>query len=177
MQILECKTILFGEDMTRQNGLGVLYLGDSTPKFPWKPFYRIPWSDITPKKLTACNIIFTLNPDIRVDFDCKDRKICNAKFLSQCIELKNKGMLTHMTAVYEYGEKGKEHGKLHYHGIVKVADRSLWEKEVLSIFNKRSQVSHRTLNTTLIKSTDDRDRYLKYMKKEAQNKVKTLISF
>jgi hypothetical protein len=180
MEIMECKITLFGDKtnaLKPETGLGIRYLGDSIPKIPWRPFYRIPWEDISDKTARSCNLIFTLNPDMRVDFDCKDRKICNPKFMDLLHKMKMDGLLTHIVAIYEYGERGKSHGKLHYHGIAKVADRSKFEAELLKMFNKRSQVKHRTLHTKLVRTVADHDRYYKYMKKENQNKVKCLIHF
>lgn len=155
----------------------ILFLGDSIGKIQWyRPFYRIPWDSIPRKRLTGCNMAFTLNGDCRVDFDVYDKKISNTKLFEILHQLKNNNILEKITLVYEYGEKGKAHGKLHYHGIVKVTDRQTFEKEILKVFNKNLKVAHRTLNTKLFKTPTDRERYIKYMKKENQNKIKCLLS-
>ena len=167
-----CKITLFGDNI----GAAYCTLGDSTPKFSDRPYYRVPWSDIPSKRLQACNLAFTLNADCRVDFDVYDRKISNPKLINLLLELKKKDIVKKITCVYEYGEKGKLHGKLHYHGIASVNDRETFEKAILQTFNKRSDVKHRTLHTKLFKAVVDRDRYLNYMKKEEQNKKKCLFT-
>ena len=168
----ECKITLFGDNP----GVAFWTLGDRTPKLSERPYYRVPWSDIPDQRLQACNLAFTLNADCRVDFDVYDRKISNPILINLIMELKKKGIVKKITCVYEYGEKGKLHGKLHYHGIASVNDREAFEKEILKKFNKNLNVKHRTLHTKLFKAVVDRERYIKYMKKEEQNKKKCLIS-
>ena len=176
MKFLDNKITLDFSKYVPCNG-PILYLGDSIGKKLWyQPFYRIPWDDIPAKRLAGCNMAFTLNGDCRVEFDVYDRKVSNSKLFDVLHLLKNKNILEKITLVYEYGEKGKEHGKLHYHGIVKVTDRQTFEKEILKVFNKNLNVRHRTLQTKLFKTCEDRERYVKYMKKESQNKKKCLLS-
>lgn len=95
----KCNITLFGPN----NGQAFCTLGDRTPKIPWKPYYRIPWTDIPDTRLQACNLAFTLNADCRVDFDVYDRKISNPKLLNLFWELKKNNILKKITCVYEYG--------------------------------------------------------------------------
>lgn len=148
----------------------------------WSPYYRLPWSDIPSTRHQSCNLAFTINADCRVDFDVYDRKVSNPKLLDLIFDLKKKGIVKKITCVYEYGEKGKKHGKLHYHGIAQMVpskeqnNREIFEKAILKVFNKNLNVRHRTLHTKLFKTVEDRTRYLKYMSKEEHNKKKCLIS-
>lgn len=90
--------------------------------------------------------------------------------------MKLEGILNKITLVYEYGERGKKHGKLHYHGLVKVSDRNTFEMKLLKVFNKNLNIRHRTLCTKLFQTVEDRTRYIKYLKKEKHNKEKCLLS-
>lgn len=144
--------------------------------------YRYPWKDIQKRETNQCSLAFTLNPDVRVDFDVRDKKVVFPLLLDIFKKLKENSVCKKIISNYEYGEKGKEHGKLHFHGIVqfdkpsetKRTNREIFEKELLKVFNKRSNVSDRTLHTKLLRTQDDKDRYLKYLQKEQQCKIKTL---
>lgn len=159
---------------------GLRYLGDSRPSKPWTPYYRVPWLNITDKDLQSCNLSFNLNPDMRVDFDCKDRLVTNPMLMQVFWDLKCDAIVKKIICVYEYGKQGKQHGKLHFHGICQLQTspggqaRQIFEKNLLKVFGKRSQCHHRTLVTKLFKTVEDRSRYVTYMKKETQNKKKTL---
>lgn len=184
----ECKIILFGNnkntiEMTKNAGppKRLLSLGDSSRPNPWTPYLGIPWKEISDKSIQGCNMAFTLNPDIRVDFDVYG-KVCIDKLLEVVWKLKCDNILKKIICVNEYGQnkdkstKSPEDGKLHFHGFVKVTNRQTFEKAMLKTFNKRCQLSHRTLQTKLFRQVEDRTRYYNYMKKEQQNQDKCLIA-
>lgn len=159
-------------------------LRNQTSKKKYEGIYRVPWDNISKKELNSMNLAFTLCPDIRVDFDCKDKSVCVPKLIDLLIELKNNNVLNKIISNYEYGEKGKEYGKLHFHGMVllspgdasgKLNNREKFEKALLKVFNKRSQLRDKTLHTKLLRKQEDRDRYHAYLKKEQQCKIKSLV--
>jgi len=179
-----CSIILFGDSNSNKNTIEsrrpILLLGDSIGKIPWTPYLNVPWKEISDKKQQGCNMAFTLNPDVRVDFDvytqtCVD-KLCEIIWKMKCENLVKKIIL-----VKEYGQnkdkttKTEETGKLHFHGYVSVSNRQNFEKTLLKTFNKRCQLSHRTLQTKLFRKVEDRTRYHTYMQKEVHNKECALL--
>ena len=156
---------------------GVLTLGNSTPSTPWIPQnVRIPWDKLPDNLLPGMNFFITINPDPNCEWyttDC-DKKVIVTKFLTVIQELKFQNIINKSLAIYEYGQYGAKHGKLHFHLFIKTKDRETFEKEIAKTFNNRSNIVHRTVNSKHIKSVQDRDQMLNYMKKEQQNKIKCL---
>ncbi len=170
-------TIDFQQGNKKTSSNGVLTLGNSTPNHPWDIVnVRTPWDMIPEKLLSGMNFFFTLNPDPNVEWYTTDtdKKVIITKFLTCIQELKIRHTINKSISVYEYGQYGAKHGKLHFHGFLKTTDRQLVEKEFARVFNERSNIVHRTINTKHIKSVQDRDQMLAYMKKEQQNKLKCL---
>lgn len=160
-----------------QIGRPIKNLGDDVLK------YRYPWDKITKTESNACSLSWTLCPDVRCEFDVRDKKVVFPKLFEVLKKLKNNSICKKIISNYEYGEKGKEYGKLHMHGLVqfektdsksKKNNREIFEEELLKVFNRRSNCKHKTLYTKLLRTQDDRDRYLRYLKKEQQCKIKTL---
>ena len=91
----ECRIILFGGnnkntiEMTKKEipPRRLLSLGDSSLKKPWTPYLNVPWNEISERCKQGCNMAFTLNPDIRVDFDVFSQ-VCVDKFLDVLWKLK-----------------------------------------------------------------------------------------
>ena len=170
-------TIDFQQGNKKTYSNGVLTLGNSTPSQPWNTTnVRTPWDKIPEKLLQGMNFFFTINPDPNCEWyttDC-DKKVIVTKFLTLIEQLKNRHIINKSISIYEYGQYGAKHGKLHFHGFLKTTDRQTVEKEIAKIFNNRSNIVHRTINTKVIKSVQDRDQMLNYMKKEQQNKIKCL---
>lgn len=164
-----------GDKKTYSNG--VLTLGNSTPNHPWDTTkVRTPWDKIPEKHLAGMNFFFTLNPDPNCEWYTHDvdKKVIVTKFLTLIQELKFRHLINKSISIYEYGQYGAKHGKLHFHGFLKTTDRQTVEKAFAEVFNNRSNIVHRTINTKIIKSVQDRDQMLNYMKKEQQNKIKCL---
>lgn len=176
------KITLFGDSNKPTNIRSLLTLGDSKLKIPWSPFLNVRWEDISMKMQQGCNLAGTLNPDIRVDFDVFS-DTCKDKLLQVIWKLKSDNILKKIILVKEYGQtkdgktKTQKEGKLHFHFMCKVSDRQVFEKALLKIFNKRCQLSHRTLQTKLFRTVEDRSRYYNYLKKEEHNTKQCLLCF
>ena len=170
-------TIDFQQGNKKTYSNGVLTLGNSTPSQPWNTTnVRTPWDKLPEKLFQGMNFFFTINPDPNCEWyttDC-DKKVIVTKFLSLIEQLKFRHLINKSISIYEYGQYGAKHGKLHFHGFLKTTDRQTVEKEIANVFNNRSNIVHRTINTKHIKSVQDRDQMLNYMKKEQQNKIKCL---
>ncbi len=164
-----------GNKKTYSNG--VLTLGNSTPSTPWMTDQvRTPWDKLPDNLLKGMNFFFTINPDPNCEWyttDC-DKKVIVTRFLKLIQELKFRHLINKSISIYEYGKYGAKHGKLHFHGFIQTTDRQTVETEIAKEFNNRSNIVHRTINTKHIKSVQDRDQILSYMKKEQQNKLKCL---
>lgn len=177
----ECSIVLFGDCKSPNNSFLTLPLGDRGKKQkPYGQYVNIPWDEISDKKQQGCNMAFTLNADVRVDFDIYGQE-CVDKCLEVMWGLKCKDILKKIIFVKEYGQnkdgstKTEETGKLHFHGMCKVTDRQVFEKTLLRTFNKRCQLSHRTLHTKLFRQVEDRSRFYTYLQKEAHNKDTCLM--
>ncbi len=170
-------TIDFQQGNKKTYSNGVLTLGNSTPSQPWNTTnVRTPWDKLPDKLFQGMNFFFTINPDPNCEWyttDC-DKKVIVTKFLTLIERLKFRHLINKSISIYEYGQYGAKHGKLHFHGFLKTTDRQTVEKEFANVFNNRSNIVHRTINTKHIKSVQDRDQMLNYMKKEQQNKIKCL---
>ena len=164
---------------------GLLFLGNSRPterpalERPLQPWItanvRRAW-DVVPQKSLRGNFFMTLNPDPNCDWYTtnNDKKTIVTKFLTAIEKLKASRILLSSVFVYEYGDKGKKDGKIHFHGIIKTEDKDAITNAILKEFNQRSNAKHRTLNLKVIKKVSDRENMINYMKKECQNKKKCL---
>lgn len=133
---------------------------------------RQPWDCISMDYIKGLNFTFTLNPDPNMDPSVyNNKKIMNDRLISL---LHHNESIQKAIVVYEWGSKGASHGKLHYHGLIKTNNRDIFIEEMLKHFNLRTAASHRTIHTKHISNCTYRDQYLKYMKKEMQNKIKFL---
>jgi len=135
---------------------------------------RYCWTDINDKYYQGINMTININPDPSKIEDYNNRKLVN-NILCEYIDHETKIMKA--VGVYEYGSKGKEYGKLHYHIAIKILpkDRTDIENQLLKLFNQKSNCKHRTLQTKMIKDVKHRQDYINYMKKESQNKIKCLF--
>ena len=143
--------------------------------------------------LMEMNYHVTISPDPLHSEDYYDRKVAN-KVLRQFLrELKKNNYYKYIICVYEYGKRGKEYGKLHWHILFKTR----FIRKIEEISNKYfATTKSRSKNTTVVKriridkSYADRsdkqkvENYHKqinyimreYMQKETQNKVKCLFT-
>lgn len=154
---------------------GVLYLGDSTPLPPWKTDqYRSPWSLVPESHLKGMNFLWTLNVDPAVEGYENTKKRQIPALLLFLDKIKRHMLINKSVVVYEWGNKGKSHGKLHFHGMLKTSKKDQVVDEFIKEFNSRLAIRHRTFHIKHVKSVADRDRYINYMKKEQQNKNKLL---
>lgn len=147
-------------------------------KFGLQQLYiRCPWSEIPPSYYKQTNFHFTVTPDRQIsDLDChsNEYKKLMCTYLINCIV--NEQTIERAICVYEWGVKGKSHGNLHFHCLIKTTQKDLVEKAFLEIFNKRAQYKTVTLVVKHLKDAAYRNYlYNKYMRKEAQNKVKCLF--
>lgn len=153
----------------------LLPLVDSSLLIPWKTMrFRCPWAHIADSHYRGMNFNFTLNPDPNIDYFENTKKFLIPLVLKTFEKLKHDGLINKLIIVYEWGEYGKKHGKLHFHGLFKSKKRSEVINALLKVFNKRQNLKHRTLRVNHLVKTEDRGRALKYLKKEQHNKLKCL---
>lgn len=178
-EVIRLLTINFDKSRgAQQTESGVLSLGNSTPIPPWKQpaNYRILWDDIPDKFYKGMNFLVTINPDPNCDWYIGDthKATIITKYLNLMEKLQMNCTIRSSISIYEYGKYGKAHGKLHFHALIKTKDRCRFFVEVCRVFNKRSNLRHRTCDIKTIKSVKDRTQMINYFKKEIQNKKKCL---
>lgn len=152
---------------------GVLSLGNSTPITPWQTSnVRIPWDQIPKNHLKGMNFFFSLQPDPSCEWYTSDmdKKVIITKFLEAMEYMKIKQIISRSISIYEIGK----HSKIHFHGFLKTIYRDQATKYLLSQFNHRRNLSHITLDLRTIKSVEDRNKMLVYLKKEGKNSIKSL---
>ena len=165
-----------GNKKNKVNDFGVLTLGNSTPIVPWKSdHYRASWDTIPIGHVKGMNLSININMDNTLDWYANTKKIQIPAILLCFEKIKLEGIINKYVLVYEWGKYGKKDGKLHYHGLVKTKKKDEFINSVNKEFNKRKQCSHRTLRCNWIKDLEHRQRYLNYMRKESQNKIKCLM--
>lgn len=143
---------------------------------PWKhPHHRSPWDKIPDTHYKGMNFTFNINPDPDIEGYENTKKFLIPKVLLLLEKLMADKIINKYIIVYEWGKYGKKHGKLHFHGVIKTQKRDQFNEEVYKEFNKKTNCRHRTLTTKHFKDVGHRDTYLKYMKKETQNKIKCLM--
>ena len=156
-------------------GLAALYLGNSAAIAPWKTKrFRCPWDEVEDSHLKGMNFFFTLNIDPSVEWYENTKKCQIPRVLNFFDELKYKSIINRFIIVYEWGKKGKSHGKLHYHGFIKTIHKDEFINEVKKTFNKQTNALHRTIQVSVNKSVKDRENRIQYLRKEQQNKIKCL---
>lgn len=152
---------------------GVLYLGNSTPNHPWEPYNtHTPWTEIPKNHLKGMNFFFSLQPDPSCEWYTSDmdKKVIITKFLEAMEYMKIKQIISRSISIYEIGK----HSKIHFHGFLKTIYRDQATKYLLSQFNHRRNLSHITLDLRTIKSVEDRNKMLVYLKKEGKNSDRCL---
>lgn len=170
---------------------------NNRPKINYfKEGWRCPWSEIDMKNRYYFNYHITVNPDPKCDWmtNCQDRKLHNDKLREFVLKIKSKGLFKYILVIYEYGNKGKSCGKLHYHILFKTHASAAIAKEANQIFgttNKRcefttivkkikidNKLSKDATPTEKIQNYNEQIDYLidKYFRKETQNKVKCLFT-
>lgn len=155
--------------------LAALYLGNSAAIVPWKTDkYRSPWENIEEKHLKGMNFFFTLNIDPSVEWYENTKKRQIPRVLLFFEKMKRYQLISRYVIIYEWGKKGKSHGKLHYHGFIKTNYKNELLAEFGKEFNKKTNAMHRTIQLSVNKSVQDRDNRIAYLKKEQQNKIKCL---
>ena len=177
---------------------GFFSIGSNPTVCPFRNGWRRPWDDLDMKELYNMNYHITINPDPlnQLDNDVYSKKLMFKIFRQFLLELKNKKYYKNIISVYEYGEKGKKYGKLHFHILFKTHCCNKIKEVACKYFGSHSKKRHR--NTVVVKRiTIDKslnsDEYTveqkvenyrsqcdyllhKYMKKESQNRVKCLYS-
>lgn len=123
--------------------------------------FKVPWCSIKDNYFKGMTHTMTLNPDSYIENFDNERVMTNrlATYFQNC-EYIQRAMFVH--------EIGK--GKIHYHIMLKSKyTKDTVKSELLELFNKRRQLSHRTLVYKQIRDKAYRDQYIAYMKKEPQN--------
>lgn len=149
--------------------------------FPWvnaahhmnDPNIRRPWKDFQyiDTKGTVGEYSITLNPDTAIEDYNNKKKMIPILILF----LKNNPYVQRHVVVYEWGERGMSHGKLHFHMLVKVSSIEDFKKTLIPVFNVRRKYESRTFFCKKVKDKVHRETMLKYMKKEVQNRKKCLF--
>lgn len=163
-------------EMTKKTiGLSLLTLGNSSDPVPWKDkHYRCPWDEIPEEHMKGMNFFFTLNIDPSIDGYENTKKWQIPKVLLFFKKMQMDRIISKYVIVYEWGKKGKSHGKLHFHGFIKTIKRNEFEDEVCKEFNRQTNCRHRTIQTSVNKDVATRERRINYIKKATQNKIKCL---
>lgn len=166
------------------NRMAATVLGNSSRPSLWRPHYKVLWETIDQTyDRTGINLSINLNPDMKVDYNCKDPKVMNPKIINYLWDSYQKGILLKCLMVSEYGERGKNDGKLHYHMAVKLKSsldenrREVFEKGLLSFTSVRQKCQHITLKSSLFRTVPDRDRYITYLRKEPHNHLTCMLAF
>lgn len=112
--------------------------------------WRCPWSEIDKQNKYLFNFHITINPDPKCEWitNCQDRKLHNEKLREFIMKIKNRGLFKYILCIYEYGTKGKSHGKLHYHILFKTHASNAIRKEANIIFGTSK---NRCYMTTIVK--------------------------
>lgn len=159
---------------------------------PFKSRWRIPWDNIAHEKVLDMNYSITVNPDPNLTWldDTRDRKLLNAKFRETLLICKNKKLYKNIIVIYEYGKKGKQYGKLHYHLLVNSQKVNQFCEEFIKTFGTTKKRWKMTVVKKLIKpdfgiidelkldnlNAQKKYIYEKYFRKESHNKIKCLYS-
>lgn len=174
-KVNELLTLDMNNSKKKPIDLGVLTLGNSTPNPPWKqPNYRSPWDKIDEKFIKGMNLSVNLNIDPSVEWYENTKKVQIPKVLLFFEKMKMERIINKYIIVYEWGKYGKKEGKLHYHMLVKTTKKNELVTEIIKEFNNKTNCSHRTIRVNWLKDVQHRLRYINYMKKEQQNKIKCL---
>ncbi len=171
-------TIDFQATTDKKNiiGMASLPLGIGRQIIPWKsPNYRSPWETIPETHLKGCNFSFNLNMDTNIEGYENTKKWQIPRVLLFLEKLKADHIINKYVIVYEWGKYGKKNGKIHYHGIIKTKQRDEFVARMCKEYNKQTNAKHRTITTKHLKDVMHRETYLKYCKKESQNKIKCLM--
>lgn len=158
--------------------------------------YRLPWSLIDYDEIYKSSWHVTVNADYQCDWvtneNKNDKTYMNNRLKNLLTKLKLEGLFKNITVVYEYGELGKEYGKLHWHMLVDTCKIRLFEQEFNREFGTTKQRCKATTvckKITIDKGTpnvpelmvanykENVDYVLKhYMRKESQNRIKCLYT-
>lgn len=155
--------------------------------------WRLPWDMIDENELYNMNYHITIAPDPIHEQDFYNRKIANKVFRRFLDELKRKGLYKNIICVYEYGDRGKKYGKLHWHCLFNT--KNCREIEDISNYyfatsKKRSKTTTFVKKIRIDKNFVDRSNkdkvanyrlqvdklYRSYFRKETQNKKKCLYT-
>jgi len=155
--------------------LAALYLGNSAAIVPWKTArFRSPWDSIEDSHMKGMNFFFTLNIDPSIEWYENTKKCQIPRVLLFFEKMKMQQLISRYVIIYEWGEKGRSHGKLHYHGFIKTIRKEELIEEFRKEFNKKTNALHRTIQLSVNKSVKDRENRIRYLRKESQNKIKCL---
>lgn len=149
--------------------LGGLSLGKRPPTHI---VTRYPWELISDSYYKGLNLTINLNPDPNKIEEYNNKKYVNNILINY---IENEKTITKAIGVYEWGKNGPKYGKLHYHIILKTQNRKGVEESLSELFNCRRNLKCRTISSKHLKDVKHREDYVNYMKKEQQNKNKTLF--
>lgn len=162
-----------------------------------KDRWRLPWDMLDYENLYDMQYHITINPDPQCDWitSCNDLKIHNIRFRQFIREAEKYLLYSNIISVYEYGKRGKEYGKVHWHILLQTTKIDEFIKMAIKYFgtdnNKRWKNTIINKKITIDKSLRRKatkeekvDNYKsqidyiikKYMKKETHNRIKCLYS-
>ncbi len=168
-------SIIPSQGNKKTSSFAALYLGNSAAPVPWKTDqYRSPWDTIEESHLKGMNFFFTLNIDPSIEWYENTKKCQIPKVLLFFEKMKIRQLISRYVIIYEWGTKGKSHGKLHYHGFIKTKQKNELLEEFYKEFNNKTNARHRTIQLSVNKSVKDRENRIRYLRKESQNKIKCL---
>lgn len=163
----------------------------------FKQSWRLPWEMLDDEHLYKMQYHVTINPDPEVEWftSGNDLKLHNSKFREFLTECKKETLYKNIIVVYEYGTRGREYGKLHWHILLSTNKINKFIEMAISLFGtkKKSRWTNTVVKKAItidkklgIHATDeekvenyrDQINYImkEYMKKESQNKKKCLYT-
>ena len=164
---------------------------------PLKKSWRLPWDMVDYTELYNMQYHITINPDPECTWFThgNDLKTQNKRYRDFLIECKKEKLYKNILSVYEYGKRGKEYGKVHWHILLQSSKVNKFVEMALKYFGttKKSRWANTvvkkviTIDKSLSINATDEEKvqnyknqidYImkKYMKKESQNQNKCLYT-
>ncbi len=164
---------------------------------PLKENWRLPWDLVDKAHIYEMNYHITINPDPHCKWmtSGNDKKEINSRFRAFLESCKKEKYYKNIICIYEYGKRGKQYGKVHYHILLKTSKVNKFVEEAIEHFGSKEK---KRWKNTVVKKPIQLDKSLsvhatdeekvanyhkqidyimnKYMTKESQNRHKCLYT-